>query len=160
MVIHIQASVLAAGAIAILLGLGTSAQADEADDVRKVVMGHEAFIQRCVQDHIDSLAEETGVDPTSLSDRAMELARGNARKVCENFYRQLNVCVAGGAARGILRTREIMAKIEKVLTDPLTRAQDYETYRRLEKTSERELAALHDLNDGRTNYCDTGSDES
>ncbi|MDE0712508.1 MAG: hypothetical protein OXH60_10295 [Rhodospirillales bacterium] len=156
----IRAPVLVAGAIAVLLGLVTSAQADDADDVRRAVMGHEAFIQRCVQDHIDGLEEETGVDSATLSDRAMEVARGSARNVCEGFYKELNVCVAGGAARGILRTREIAAKIEKVLTDPLTRAQDYETYHRLKKTSERELAALHDLKDGRTDYCDTGSDES
>ena len=155
--INIRALVQGVGAVAILLG--TSAQADEAEDVRRAVMGHEAFIQRCVQDHIDGLEEETGVDSATLSDRAMEVARGSARNVCEGFYKELNVCVQGGAARGILRTREIVAKIEKVLTDPLTRAQDYETYHRLKKTSERELAALHDLKDGRTDYCGTGSDE-
>ena len=80
------------GAATILLGLGVDAQADEADDVRRAVMGHEAFIQRCIQDHIDSLEEETGIDPDTMPDATMQLAQGNARKVCENFYKQLNVC--------------------------------------------------------------------
>ena len=156
--INIRALVMAAGVITILFGTG--AQADDADDVRRAVMGHEAFIQRCIQDHIDSLEEETGVDPATFSDSDMERARNGARQVCENFYRQMNVCVTGEAARGILRTRKILAEVEKKLTDPLTRAQDYETYRRLKNTSERELVALDDLLKGRTDYCDTGSDES
>ena len=152
--ISIRASALMAGAIAILLGLGASAQADDTDDVRRAVMGHEAFIQRCVQGLVGDLADRANFDPASLSDKEMKFVELQARKGCDAYYQEINICMPGGATKAINKIDRIMTKLEKILSDPLTRAQEYSNSQTIKVTLGRELAALNDLLEGNADYCD------
>ncbi len=154
----INRTLLQGAGIALVL-MGASAQADDAADVRKAVMGHEAFLQRCVDEQIVAAAAEAGVD-AAVIEEVGELGRQQVRRLCENYYKQVNVCMPGGTANAIDRMQKIIHELNKKLTDPLTRAQDYDLYGRMKRNSERELVALHDMAEGRTNYCDTGQNES
>lgn len=157
--INVRALALAAGAIAVLLSLVTSTQADDTDDVRRAVMGHEAFIQRCIEGMIGDLADAANFDPATLTDRDMKFVKEQARKGCEAHYREVNVCMPGGTAKAINKIDRVMAKLEKILSDPLTRAQEYKSSQVVKIGLERELAALRDLMNGSTDYCDMESGE-
>ena len=156
--INVRALVRGAGAVTILLV--TTAQADDTDDVRRAVMGHEAFIQRCMQDTVDALARGRSINPATMPKNVRKQMLEGTRTVCESFYQQVNVCMPGGVVDGIVRVETVMVELDKVLTDPLTRAQTYDKFHLLKKAGERELVALHDMKEGRTDYCDMESNES
>ena len=145
------------GAGIALVLMGASASANEADDVRKAVMGHEAFLQRCMQETVQAGAENAGA---TVTDELTKQAERHVRKLCENYYKDINVCMPDGTTKAAEWLGKVIAGLDKILLDPLTRASDYDLYQSMKEGAERELMALQDMTEGRTNYCDAGQNES
>ena len=136
------------GAGIALILIGASANADEADEVRKAIMGHEAFMQRCGEDVQQIVIEESEEFDANKSYEPF------GRMLCEPYYEKSNVCVEGGTVKVVEKLKRMMARANEKLTDPLTPADEYTAVIVATRTIENELAALDDLVSGRTNYCD------
>lgn len=144
---------LAAAAWILLVSLTAPARADDAGakSIRQAVMGHEAFILRCVEDQIDASSLRRAYERSQGWERDRIVAA--ARDLCESYYRGVNVCAAGGTDEAVKRLGQTKGEIEAALSDPLTRADNYEAILKLDKDVDRELTALRDLAEGRTDYC-------
>ena len=147
---------LAAGIL--LASLTTLARADDeaAESVRRAVMGHEAFIVRCVDDTIDATLKRAY---RNSQDRQRKRIRDQVRDFCETYYTGVNVCVPGGADEAIAKLEQTKKEIEAMLADPLTRADRYDAISSLGNGLDRELTALRDLAEGRSGYCGARSGE-
>ena len=138
--------------------LATQIHSQSTDDVRKAIMGHEAFMQRCVADGweatVAQMKEEGEIPSDGLKDEFMRVGR----ELCDMNYDGINVCMAGGASKAIAALSNRNARVSKLLRDPLTRADQYSAYQNIQKIYERELAALEALQAGQSSYCDVADD--
>ena len=137
----------------VLFIVSAGAHADEADEVRRAVMGHEAFVERCIEERVIVTAGLLDVDLESMSDSDMNMARKSGRRICEAYYEGINVCMPDGPAKAKAVVANVIEAVSGLLNDPLTRADDYESYSRLKDTAVSESLALDDLIAGRTSYC-------
>ncbi len=145
-------------ATAVLLLASIPARADErlgVEDVRRAVMGHEAFIQRCVEDlfrvALDQLGEGEAAISVMMEDEEM-LEMG--RVSCDAYYKDINVCVEGGAASAINKLESHAQELDEQLADPSTRLKEYRNTESTRKSIEFELIALRALREGQADYCD------
>lgn len=129
-------------------------QSAELDDVGKAIMGHEAFIQRCVDEAMErnvATAIEMGEIPTEDGKAELEAA---LRKLCDAAYEGVNVCMEGGASRAGEKFSQMNALVAKKLRDPLTRADDYRSYLTFKEFYDRETEALQELMAGESSHCE------
>lgn len=123
-------------------------------DVGKAIMGHEAFMHRCVVEGVErNVAIAIGKGEVLTEDDIAEYGV-SLRKLCDVAYEGVNVCMEGGAAKADARISQFNALIAKKLSDPLTRASDYRAFLSLKEFHDWELAALQELMAGETNHCE------
>ena len=123
------------------------------EEVRRLVQGHEAFIQRCIADTIRNTREALGVDSAPASRRFLEAAKEAGRSLCDMYYEGVSVCADGGPALAIERLEEHVAEADSILSDPLTRANEFRNAALTRDGLRNEISALRDLMEGRPNYC-------
>lgn len=123
-------------------------------DVGKAIMGHDAFMQRCVDDALAiSVAIVTEAGEVATDD-FKELFSSRQREICDTTYDGTNVCIEGGAAKAMEYLSTYNETISKKLSDPLTRASEYKTYLHIKDYNDREIAALQKLMAGESSHCE------
>ena len=140
------------------MATGALAYADEFESVQKAVMGHEAFIVRCVDDKMASVdpemfARDLANKSESEKEDYMVEVRGIFRQVCDEMYDGFNVCMTDGATSAIAEHQSFIAIIDDDLLNPTTRAENYKALLTIKSDYEREITALDDLRSGKTEYC-------
>ncbi|MDE0534337.1 MAG: hypothetical protein OXI01_23235 [Albidovulum sp.] len=134
------------------------AESTELDDVRKAVLGHEAFMQRCVTDRWDDTVLVMQAAGEEISEAFEEEFFKVQRTICDNTYDGINVCTTDGALKAISQITRNTNRIAKFLRDPLTRASDYKVYLSLKELYAREIAELSELQAGQSSFCDVADD--
>ncbi|MCY3878475.1 MAG: hypothetical protein OXF74_04755 [Rhodobacteraceae bacterium] len=144
-----------AASVASVFAKHVRSESTELDDVRKAVIEHDAFMQRCVTDRWDeTVAElkEAGEDPSE--DFHDEFFRVQ-RNICGKTYDGINVCTTSGALKAISTITRYNSRVTKFLRDPPTRASDYKkVYLGMKELYAREIAALLALEAGQSSNCD------
>ena len=163
----------AAFLIAAALTPTTSWSADERspEEIRQLILGHEAFIRQCIRRIRDqNMSPEVkafldNYDFKKHGSRSLEAAfdyldaaEAKARKVCERMYEGVNVCereAGRGALLAIERLTADLAEANGRLRDPLTRADEFEVTASAIESLNAELTALRTLAADRSDPCDT-----
>ncbi len=120
-------------------------------------MGHEKFVVRCLNDlvgmYMATLKERTaGMSPTEFARYTLDdIDRKRAMR--DGYYEGVNVCLEGGATSALDKMQTDIADIEKGLSDPLTRADDYELLVRAKERLTMEVTALEALVADLSTYC-------
>ena len=140
-------------ALALLFSATTVVFAQEGKtvDVEKMVMGHAKFIQRCVEDRVPKLREETKKYPVLVD--AHNAFSQTYRQRCENFYEGINVCMKGGSDKASNRMSKLISGFNAQLSNPLTPATTYEIAKQKLEDLNIELSVLKKLKDKPSEYC-------
>ena len=142
-----------ASTASVLAGQALS-QSTELDDVGRAIMGHDAFMQRCVDDALEISVAAVIAAGEIPTDEFKELFASRQREICDTTYDGTNVCMEGGASKAIEHFSKYNAIVAKKLRDPLTRADDYKAYLGIKEFYDRETAALQELMAGESGLCD------
>ena len=127
------------------------------EDVRRAIAGHEKFVVRCLNDlvgmYMDTLKERTaGMSASEFAQYTLDDI-DRKRAICDEYYEGVNVCVEGGAKTALESMQKDIADVQDGLSDPLTRADDYELLLRATERLDMEVVALEALIANPSTYC-------
>ena len=128
--------------IAVML-IGTG-HAQDRETVRKMVFGHEAFLQDCVERQFDDTAAQMAAAGETPSEAFVEEVREAMRTICDQVYEGRNVCRDSDRAALVEKVIDFQAWASKKLLDPLMSADEYTAFESILKVYEWEERALRD----------------
>ena len=120
-------------------------------------MGHEKFVVRCTDEltilHFIDFIKRT--DAMSMSEASRYALQQNDRRraLCEGYYEGINVCMEGGPQAALSGIENDLDAAISGLSDPLTRADDYDLYISARARLTVEMVALKKLIDDPSTYC-------
>ena len=126
------------------VAFSTVAEAQDRETVRKMVFGHEAFLQDCVERQFDYAVEKLAVEGETPSESFEQEARELMRETCDTIYEGRNICRDADHVALVEKVIDIQGMLREQLLDPLTAADEFTVLENVLQMYEWEELALRD----------------